>query len=89
MNAATLKANKTAAKNEKGDGMKSPKSILHYKGKPVTPNLLPKKESVNINVPAQDANNNFTACDNKKMKPKMHRISFDGNKERQRINSRK
>jgi hypothetical protein len=40
-----LKARKTAAKNEKGNGTKSPpKSILRKKGKPAASNPLPKKE---------------------------------------------
>ncbi len=88
--AATLKANKTAAKNEKGDGTKSPpKSILRKKGKPATPTQLPKKKSAKSNTPAQGGNNNATVRGSKKKKPKQCGISFDGNKDGQRTNLRK
>jgi hypothetical protein len=59
LKAATLKASKTAAKNKKGDGMKSPpKSILWKKCKPTTLNPLPKKKSASTNACAQGGNNN-------------------------------
>ncbi len=82
-----MKANKTAAKNEKGNGMKSPpKSILRKKGKPAAPTQLPKKKSVKSNTPAQGGNNNATVCGSKKKKPKQHRVSFNGNKDGQCTN---
>ena len=43
LKAATLKANKSTAKNEKGGGTKSPKSILRKKGKPHTKNAQMRK----------------------------------------------
>ncbi len=82
LKAATFKASKTAAKNEKGDGTKSPlKSILRKKGKPAALNPVPKKKSVSTNARAQSDNNNATVRDNKKKKPKKPCIPFDGNKE--------
>jgi hypothetical protein len=87
LKAATLKASKTAAKNGKGDGSKSPKSILQKKGKPTAANQLPKKKSASNKAPAQGSNSNATMCNNKKKKPNKHHISFDGNKDGQRINS--
>ena len=61
LKAATLNACKTAAKNKKGDGTKSPKCNLRKKGKPAAPpNLLPKKNSVSTNTPAQGGNNKTT-----------------------------
>jgi hypothetical protein len=84
LKAATLKASKTAAKNKKGDGLKSsPKSILRKKGKPAAPNPLPKKKSASTNARAQGGNNNATLCNNKKKKPKKCHVSFDGNKDGQ------
>jgi hypothetical protein len=90
LKAATLKANKTAAKNEKGNGTKSPlKSILRNKGKPATPTQLPQKKSAKSNAPAQGGNSNATVRGSKKKKPKQHCVSFDGNKDRQRTNLHK
>jgi hypothetical protein len=67
LKAATLKANKTVAKNEKGDGTKSPpKSILPKKGKPAAPTQSPKKKSVKSKAPAQGGNNNATMRSSKK-----------------------
>ncbi len=87
LKAATLKAGKTAAKNEKGDGTKSPlKRILQKKGKPAALNPVPKKKSASTNTRAQGGNNNATMRDNKKKKPKKPCISFDGNKEGQHTN---
>jgi hypothetical protein len=90
LKAATLKANKTAGKNEKGDGMKSPlKSILRKKGNSAAPTQLPKKKSAKSNAPAQGGNNKATVCGSKKKKPMQHCISFDWNKDGQRTNLRK
>lgn len=90
LKAATLKANNSTAKNEKGGGTKSPKSILRKKGKPAAPTIqMPKKKPTSSKVAAQGDNNNAIACDNKKLKPKKRRVSFDGNKDGQRTNLRK
>ena len=90
LKAATLKNSKSLAKNEKGDGTRPPKSILRKKGKPAAQNQLPKKKSASSSAPpAQGDNSNATARDNKKKKPKKRRVSFDGNKDAQRTNSRK
>jgi len=49
LKAATLKANKSTAKNEKGGGAKFPKSILRKKGKPAAPTIqMPKKETYKL-----------------------------------------
>jgi hypothetical protein len=45
---------------------------------------MPKKKAV-----AQGDNNNVIARDNKKLKPKKRRVSFDGKKDGERTNSRK
>ncbi len=80
LKAATLKANKTAAKNKKGNETKSPpKSILRKKGKPATPTQLPKKKSAKSNAPTQGCKDNTTMRGSKKKKPKQRCISFDGN----------
>jgi hypothetical protein len=85
LKAATLKTNKSTAKNEKGGGTKSPKSILRKKGKPAAPiNQMPKKKAA-----AQGDNTNVIARDNKKLKPKKRRVSFDGKKDGERTNLRK
>ncbi len=90
LKAATLKANKTAAKNEKGNGTKSPlKSILRNKGKPTAPTQLPQKKSAKSNAPTQGGNNNATVRGSKKKKPKQRCVSFDGNKDRQCTNLHK
>jgi hypothetical protein len=90
LKAATLKANKTAAKNEMGDRTKSPpKSILRKKGKPAAPTRLPKKKSAKSNAPTQGGNNNATVRGSKKKKLKQRRVSFDGNKDGQHTNLRK
>jgi hypothetical protein len=90
LKSATLKqAKKTGAKNEKGDGTKSPpKSILRTKkGKPTAPNQTPKKKKAAAT--AQDANSNVTVRASKKKQAKKHHVSFDGNKGGQSTNSRK
>ncbi len=90
LKAATLtpkQANKTAAKNEKGNRMKSPPmSILWKKGIPATQNQMPKKKKA-ATTP-QDANNNVSVPVSKKKKqPKKRHVSFDGNKRGQNTNS--
>ena len=90
LKAATLKANKSTAKNEKGGGTKSPKSILRKKGKPATPTVqMPKKKPTSSKAAAQGDDNNAIVRDNKKLKPKKRRVSFDGKKDGQRTNLRK
>ena len=90
LKAATLKANKSTSKNEKGDGTKSPKSILRKKGKPAAPtNQMPKKKPTSSKAVDQGDNNNVIARDNKKLKPKKRRVSFDGKKAGERTNLRK
>ena len=79
-------AKKTGAKNEKGDGTKSPlKRILQKKGKPAAPNQTPKKKKAAAT--AQDANSNVTVRASKKKQAKKHHVSFDGNKGEQSTNS--
>jgi hypothetical protein len=89
LKAATLKNNKSLAKNEKGDGTRPPKSILRKKGKPAAQNQLPNKKSASSSTPAQGDNSNATARDDKKKKPKKRHVSFDGNKDAHCTNSRK
>ena len=90
LKAATLKANKSTAKNEKGGGVKFPKSILRKKGKPAAPTIqMPKKKPTISKADAQGDNNNAIARDNKKLKPKKRRVSFDGKKDGQCTNLRK
>ena len=55
LKAATLKANKSTAKNEKGGGTKSPKSILWKKGKPAAPTVqMPKKKPTSSKAAQRD-----------------------------------
>ena len=90
LKAATLKANKSTSKNEKGDGTKSPKSILRKKGNPAAPtNQMPKKKPTSSKAVDQGDNNNVITRDNKKLKPKKRRVSFDGKKVGERTNLRK
>jgi len=80
LKAATLKANKSMAKNEKGGGTKSPKSILWKKGKPTALTIqTPKKKSTSSKAAAQADNNNVIE----------RRVSFNGKKDRQHTNLRK
>ena len=58
LKAATLKANKSTVKNEKGGGTKSAKSILRKKGKPTALTIqTPKKKSTGSKAAAQADNN--------------------------------
>ena len=90
LKAATLKANKSTAKNEKGGGTKSPKSILRKKGIPAAPTVqMPKKKPTSSKAAAQGDDNNAIAHNNKKLKPKKRPVSFDGKKDGQCTNLRK
>ncbi len=66
-----MKANKTAAKNEKGNGTKAPlKSIFRNKGKHAAPTQFHQKKSAKSNAPAQSSNNNATVGGSKKKEAK-------------------